>query len=50
MAFPPGVTVKDFTWGGAKGYPNPRLNGQPERFATVIMLVPAPPPAPAPGR
>ena len=29
MVFPPGVTVKDFTWGGSKGYPNPRLNGQP---------------------
>jgi hypothetical protein len=47
MVFPPGVTVKDFTWGGSKGYPNPRLNGQPSRFATVIMLVPQPP-APAP--
>ncbi|HXH23872.1 MAG TPA: hypothetical protein VNI78_01410, partial [Vicinamibacterales bacterium] len=37
MAFPPGVTVKDWTWGGSKGYPNPKLGGQPERFPTVIM-------------
>jgi hypothetical protein len=47
MAFPPGVTVKDFTSGGSKGYPNPRLNGQPPRFPTIIMLVPQPPPPPA---
>ena len=28
MAFPPGVTVKDYTWGGAKGYlvPTPGAN------------------------
>jgi hypothetical protein len=42
MAFPPGVTVKDFTWGGLKGYPNPRRPATPERFPTVIMIVPAP--------
>jgi len=47
MVFPPGVTVKDFTFGGSQGYPNPRLNGQPSRFPTVIMLVPQPGPAPA---
>lgn len=47
MAFPPGVTVKDWTWGGSKGYPNPKLGGQPERFPTVILIVPAPPPVPA---
>jgi hypothetical protein len=39
MAFPPGVTVKDYTWGNLKGYPNPK--GQPERFPTVIQMVPA---------
>lgn len=47
MVFPPGVTVKDFTWGGSVGYPNPKLNGQPARFPTVIMFVPQPP-APSP--
>lgn len=43
MAFPPGVTLKDWTWGGSQGYPNPRLGGQPARFPTLIMIVPAPP-------
>ena len=47
MAFPPGVTVKDWTWGGSKGYPNPKLGAQPERFPTIIMIVPPPPAAPA---
>ena len=42
MAFPPGVTVKDWTWGGSQGYPNPKLGGQPARFPTIIMIVPAP--------
>ena len=42
MAFPPGVTVKDYTWGGSKGYPNPKRGTEPERYATVIMIVPAP--------
>jgi hypothetical protein len=42
MAFPPGVTIKDYTWGGSKGYPNPRRPAEPERFPTIIMIVPAP--------
>jgi hypothetical protein len=42
MAFPPGVTVKDFTWGGSGGYPNPTPAAQPARFPTVIQIVPAP--------
>jgi hypothetical protein len=46
MAFPPGVTVKDWTWGGSKGYPNPTPGATPERYPTVIMIVP-PPPEPA---
>jgi hypothetical protein len=46
MAFPPGVTVKDWTWGGSQGYPNTRLGAQPARFPTVIMIGPAPAPAP----
>lgn len=40
MAFPPGVTVKDWTWGGSAGYINPKPKGQPERFPTIIMIVP----------
>jgi hypothetical protein len=42
MAFPPGITVKDWTWGGSQGYPNPKLGAQPARFRTVIMIVPSP--------
>jgi hypothetical protein len=42
MAFPPGVTVKDFTWAGSAGFPNPAPNAQPTRFATVIQIVPPP--------
>ena len=43
MAFPPGVTVKDYTWGGAKGYLNPKRGAQPARFKTIIMIVPVVP-------
>jgi hypothetical protein len=42
MAFPPGVTVKDYTWNGSAGYLNPRKNGQPARFPSIIQIVPAP--------
>jgi hypothetical protein len=41
MAFPPGVTVKDYTWGDIGGYLNPKRGTQPERFPTVIQIVPA---------
>ena len=47
MAFPPGVTIKDWTGGGSQGYPNPKPTAQPARFPTIIMIVPAPPPAAA---
>jgi|SRR5262245_16729994 len=46
MAFPPGVTIKDFTSGGSQGYANPKPGAQPARFASVIMIVPAPPGTP----
>jgi len=46
MAFPPSVTVKDFTWGGSAGYLNPKRGAQPARFATIIQIVPNPPGAP----
>lgn len=48
MAFPPGVTVKDWTWGGSQGYPNPKRGAQPARFPTIIMIVPPPPVAATP--
>ena len=43
MAFPPGVTIKDWTFGGSQGYPNPKPGAQPARFPSLIMIVPAPP-------
>ena len=45
MAFPPSVTIKDYTFGGSAGYPNP-AGTQPPRFPTVIQIVPAPPGTP----
>jgi hypothetical protein len=42
MAFPPSVTVKDYTWGGSAGFPNPKRGGDPPRFPTIIQIVPAP--------
>jgi hypothetical protein len=42
MAYPPGITVKDYAWGGAKGWLNPRPNATPARFTTIIQIVPAP--------
>ena len=42
MAFPPGVTVKDYTFGGSAGFPNPKPGTAPERFPTLVQIVPAP--------
>ncbi len=50
MAFPPGVTVKDWTWAGSQGYPNPKPAAQPAHFPTIIMFVPAPAAAVVPAR
>ena len=43
MAFPPGITVKDFTSAGSQGFPNPRAGAQPARFPTIIQIIPVPP-------
>lgn len=41
MAFPPGVTVKDYTWSGSQGYLH--VKGTiAKRFRTIIQLVPVP--------
>ena len=40
MAFPPGVTIKDFQSEVSQGYPNPKRGAQPERFPTIIQIVP----------
>jgi hypothetical protein len=42
MAFAPSVTIKDFTYGGSAGYPNPKKGATPERFPTILQIVPAP--------
>jgi hypothetical protein len=41
MAFPPSVTVKDYAWGGSAGFLNPKAGKQPQRFKTIIQIVPA---------
>ena len=46
MAFPPGVTIKDYTWNGSAGYLNPNRSAQPARFPTIIQIVAAPMDAP----
>ena len=46
MAFPPGVTVKDYAWAGSLGYLNPKRGAEPARFRTIIQIVPAPPGTP----
>jgi hypothetical protein len=43
MAFPPGVTIKDFQSDVSQGYPNPKPGGQPARFPTIIQIVPVVP-------
>jgi hypothetical protein len=40
MAFPPGVTIKEYKSDISDGYPNPRPGGQPARFPTIIQIVP----------
>ena len=40
MAFPPGVTIKDFQSETSEGYPNPKPGGVPKRFPTIIQIVP----------
>lgn len=46
MAFTPSVTIKDYTWAGSLGYLNPKRGATPERFKTVVQIVPVPPAAP----
>lgn len=48
MAFPPSVTVKDYSFSGSGGYPNPVPGATPDRFQTLIQIVPAPAGTPQP--
>lgn len=43
MAFPPGVTIKDFQSSLSGGYPNPDLAGEPKQFPSIIQIVPVAP-------
>jgi hypothetical protein len=40
MAFPPGVTIKDYQSEISQGYPNPKPGATPARFPTIIQMVP----------
>jgi hypothetical protein len=40
MAFPPSVTIKDYTSGRNGGYLNPKPGQPPQRFPSVIQIVP----------
>jgi hypothetical protein len=40
MAFPPGVTIKDYQSDISQGYPNPKPGATPARFPTIIQIVP----------
>jgi hypothetical protein len=40
MAFPPGVTVKDYVSEVSAGYPNPKPATQPAHFSTIVQIVP----------
>jgi hypothetical protein len=42
VAFPPGVTIKDYTWGGSQGYLVPFPGSNPPRYPTIIQIVPPP--------
>ncbi len=42
MAYPPGITVKDYTWNGSPGYLHVKAGAPPARYKTIIQVVPAP--------
>lgn len=43
VAFPPGIAVKDYAWGGSDGYLHVVGGAEPLRFRTIIQIVPPPP-------
>jgi hypothetical protein len=43
MVYPPGITVKDYTWNGSEGYLHVKGSAPPQRYRTIIQIVPAPP-------
>ena len=40
MAFPPSVTVKDYTSSTSPGFANPDPKGEPPHFRTIVQIVP----------
>jgi hypothetical protein len=42
VEFTPGVTIKDYTWGGSPGYMNPKPGASPSYYPTVIQIVSPP--------
>lgn len=40
MAFPPGVTIKDYKSEVSAGFPNPNPKATPATFPTIIQIVP----------
>ena len=40
MAFPPSVTIKDYSTDGSGGYLNPAPGANPQRYPTIIQIVP----------
>jgi hypothetical protein len=43
MVYPPGITVKDYAFNGAPGYLYIKAGAAPQRFKTIIQIVPVPP-------
>ena len=42
MSYPPGVTIKDYTWNGSEGYESTTPGAGVQRFPTIIQIVPPP--------
>jgi hypothetical protein len=43
MVYPPGITVKDYTWNGSPGYLSVKPGATPQRYKTIIQIVPLSP-------
>jgi hypothetical protein len=43
MAYAPGITVKDYAWNGGEGYLHVKPGAPPQRYRTIIQIVPVPP-------
>ena len=41
MAYPPGVTIKDYAGSGSEGYLHADAEAETQRYSTIIQIVPA---------